>query len=464
MKLDELREAFAGLGKELNIEMELFDTSFRPVFETALPSSVCQVVKSVWETRNKFLLLQSRKHYLCEGCARECDLHSGAFLPLDLPEVRVFALVAKNREHQNSLLNNQDSYIRMGEALVKILESLSPPETRVAPCQKDLKSTTQIADFASVIGKEPIIEALKGQVLKIAKSSAIVLITGESGTGKELFAQAIHDHSPRVKNSFIAINCGAIPETLLESELFGYAPGSFTGASRTGKKGKFELAHHGTLFLDEIGDLPYSLQQKILRVLETGKVDPIGGATSKNLDVRVVAATNQNLRQLIKDGKFRQDLYYRLNVLSLNVPPLRLRKKDIPLLTSYFLNLFWQQMKKERKQEFSREVMDLFLRYGWPGNIRELKNVVEYVVSLEDDTILKPGHLPLWFWENLLDDECLDVSLLPVDKMLDDTFTQLLHSHHHAAVFKNLSLHEKKKLADKLGVSISTLYRKLKLN
>jgi len=460
--LHELRKALAGLGKELNIEMELFDASFHPVFEESLSLAGCQVIKSVWETQNKFLLLESSKHYLCEGCSQKCPLISGVFFPINFSEGKVFALIARNREDQNNFLNNQDSYIRTGEALVKILESLSPPQSKGMQCLAADLNTAKIPDFSCVIGKEPIMEALKGQVIKIAKSSSIVLITGESGTGKELFARAVHDHSPRWNKPFIAVNCGAIPETLLESELFGYVPGSFTGASRKGKKGKFELAHQGTLFLDEIGDLPFSLQQKLLRVLETGKVDPIGGELSRELDVRVVAATNQNLRQLVKDGRFRQDLYYRLNVLSLNIPPLRLRKKDIPLLVDYFLDMFCQQMKKERKQEFSREVMDLFMRYGWPGNIRELKNVVEYAVSLEDDILLKPGHLPLWFWENLLEDGCLDVFTLPMDKRSEEIFNQLLHSH-KSSIIKNLSLHEKKKLADKLGVSISTLYRKLKL-
>ncbi|MEL7568203.1 MAG: sigma 54-interacting transcriptional regulator [Dehalobacterium sp.] len=452
------------MSQELNIEMELFDTSFRPVFDSGRSLGVCQVVKSVWETKNKFLLLQKGKHYLCKGCTHGCDLFSGIFFPLGLPEVKVFALMAWTRECQNNLLNNQDSFIRTGEALVKMLESLALPESGETSQESDLKNGPEPLGLASLIGREPIMETLKTQVLKIAKSNSIVLIAGESGTGKELFARAVHDHSPRGKKPFIEVNCGAIPEALLESELFGYAPGSFTGASRTGKKGKFELAHQGTLFLDEIGDLPYSLQQKLLRVLETGKVDPIGGVKSKELDVRVVAATNQNLRQLVKEGRFRQDLYYRLNVLSFNVPPLRLRKKDIPLLTNHFLQVFSQQKKDGRRQEFTQDVMDLFLRYGWPGNIRELKNVVEYAVSLEDDAILRPGHLPLWFWENILDDACIDVSQLPLDKTFEDTFIQLLHSHHHSDIFKKLSLHEKKQLADKLGVSISTLYRKLKLN
>lgn len=452
------------LGKELNIEIEIFDTYSRPVVavnQTMLP---CQVSKSVCETNNKFLLLQSRKHYLCEGCLQDCRLLSGVFIPLQLPDLAVFALVARSREQQNNLLNNQDSYIRIAEALANLTQSIFNPAGKADPVGQNLDSGSEPRSLDYIIGKEPIIEALKEQVGKIAKSRSIVLITGESGTGKELFARAVHDSSPRWRNPFVAVNCGAIPETLLESELFGYAPGAFTGASRAGKKGKFESAHQGTIFLDEIGDMPYPLQQKLLRVLETGRVDPLGGAVSKELDVRVVAATNQNLRQLIKEGKFRQDLYYRLNVLSLNIPPLRLRKKDIPLLTSHFLKCFYGQMDKRGQQEFSADVQSLFMQYRWPGNIRELRNVVEYAVSLTDDALLTPAHLPVWFWEHLLEDAGLEISMLPIDKIGEGIFLQLLQSQENSAVFKNLSLHEKKKLADKLGVSISTLYRRLKLN
>ncbi|MGB9667533.1 MAG: sigma-54-dependent transcriptional regulator [Thermosulfidibacteraceae bacterium] len=219
-------------------------------------------------------------------------------------------------------------------------------------------------------------------VERVAPTKATVLITGESGTGKELVARLIHEKSGR-KGRFIAINCAAIPEALLESELFGYERGAFTGAT-TSKEGKFELADGGTLLLDEIGDMPYSLQAKLLRVIQEGEVDRLGGKEPKKVDVRIIASTNKDLLKLVEDGKFREDLYYRLNVVPINIPPLRERKEDILPLAEYFLERFCALYKVETKvlDECARE---LLLNYDWPGNVRELENIMERAVILSGD-------------------------------------------------------------------------------
>lgn len=230
-------------------------------------------------------------------------------------------------------------------------------------------------------------------VQKVAPTEASVLITGESGTGKELIARAIHIESPRRKKPFIAINCAALPENLLESELFGYEEGAFTGARGT-KPGKFELAHSGTLLLDEIGDMELSIQVKILRVLEERVVDRLGSTKSTPVDVRIIASTNKDLSYLVKSGKFREDLYFRLAIFPILLPPLRERKDDIPLLAKHFLTTFAAKYGKEKLTDFHPAVLKCFSQYSWPGNIRELRNVVEQLVIMTDGPVIRTEDIP----------------------------------------------------------------------
>lgn len=235
--------------------------------------------------------------------------------------------------------------------------------------------------LSDIVGHSREIENLKRKVKKIAPSDVSVLIRGESGTGKELFAQSIHHLSDRSQNPFVSINCAAIPEHLIESELFGYAEGAFTGAKKGGKPGKFQLADGGTLFLDEIGDMPLSAQSKLLRVLQYGEVQPVGSAKTQTIDVRIVAATNQPLETLIENKQFREDLFYRINVVQLSIPPLRERKDDIRILAKYFLHHISERAGK-RVFELDERVLALFLDYSWPGNVRELENVIESAIHL----------------------------------------------------------------------------------
>lgn len=216
------------------------------------------------------------------------------------------------------------------------------------------------------------------------------MISGKTGCGKEVVAHSIHNTSRRCKNPLIAVNCAAIPESLVESEFFGYEEGSFTGAQKGGKTGLFELANHGTLFLDEVDQLPYHIQPKLLRVLQEKEVTHIGG-TPTPVDVRVIAATNKDLWQMVLDDKFREDLYYRLNVMEIHIPPLAERKEDIPLLVEHQFQKINQETATNVKN-ISNEVMELFLRYDWPGNVRELNNLLERSVILCQEETLKPEH------------------------------------------------------------------------
>jgi two-component system, NtrC family, nitrogen regulation response regulator NtrX len=243
-----------------------------------------------------------------------------------------------------------------------------------------------------MIGESPAIRELKAQIAIAAPTSGWVLITGENGTGKELVARAVHAYSQRREKPFIEVNCAAIPEDLIESELFGHEKGAFTGATIQ-RKGKFDLSHEGTLFLDEIGDMSLKTQAKVLRILQERKFERVGGNRTIEVDVRVIAATNKDLEEEIQKGNFREDLYYRLNVLPFHVPPLRERREDIPALTSHFLKHFCSKESRETKS-LSPEAEEILLSYPWPGNVRELKNIIERLVIMTPDNLITERQLP----------------------------------------------------------------------
>ncbi|MBC8199678.1 MAG: sigma-54-dependent Fis family transcriptional regulator [Desulfobacterales bacterium] len=254
-----------------------------------------------------------------------------------------------------------------------------------------MKDVEDALSFGDMIGKSKGMLKVYSLVKKVADTTANVLITGESGTGKELVARAIHENSPRKDKSFVVINCGGIPENLLESELFGYMKGAFSGA-HADKPGLFEVAHMGTIFLDEIGELPPFLQVKLLRVVQEKTFRRIGGTEDVKVDVRIISATNQDLAQKVKNGGFREDLYYRLNVIPVEIPPLRERNEDIPLLTNYFIEKYSKEFGKEIKK-ISPYALMLLMKYRFPGNVRELENIIERSVALETTNIILPENL-----------------------------------------------------------------------
>ncbi|MGO1368901.1 sigma-54-dependent Fis family transcriptional regulator [Senegalia sp. (in: firmicutes)] len=256
-----------------------------------------------------------------------------------------------------------------------------------------LSSPMQITVFSDIIGESMKLNDVKRYAKKISKGNSTVLITGESGTGKELFARSIHFESERSKRPFVAINCTAIPENLIETELFGYEEGAFTGAKKSGKIGKFELAHKGTIFLDEIGDMPIHLQSKLLRVLQENAIERVGGNSLIPVDVRIIAATNKLLEEKVEDKEFREDLYYRLNVIPLNIPPLRDRVEDISILVDSFLKKYNEKLNRNINK-VNKNVINLFRSYDFPGNIRELENIIEYAVNMSATDSINIEDLP----------------------------------------------------------------------
>lgn len=277
--------------------------------------------------------------------------------------------------------------IRLHQELLHMTSKVQHLEKAVARLRPELDP------FARIKGSSPVIKQCMETIRKISTTSATVLILGESGTGKELFAKAIHDLRELQTAPFIAINCGAIPASLFESELFGYEKGAFSGADPKGKKGKIELAEGGTLFLDEIGEMPLELQVKLLRVLQEKSYFPVGGTRVKQADCRIIAATNQNLQRMIARNQFREDLYYRLNVINLVIPPLRMRKEDIYELTQTFLQEF-SLLYNRHIELVPPEVFKLLFQYDWPGNVRELRNVIERLTILTTDGEVKQEYLP----------------------------------------------------------------------
>ncbi|WP_066157021.1 sigma-54 interaction domain-containing protein [Halalkalibacter krulwichiae] len=335
---------------------------------------------------------------------------------------------------------------------VKLNEKLTLTTTQLQKIKQQYKMQEQIGPFSDIKGTSPALKNVKALANKIAKTDATVLVHGESGVGKELFAQGIHEASLRKDQPFTAINCGAIPEALFESEFFGYEKGSFTGAYKDGKAGKVEMANGGTLFLDEIGTLPIDMQVKLLRVLQEREVTRIGGNKPINVNIRIVAATNSDLKEMVQKGLFREDLYYRLNVVTLSIPPLRERIEDIPLLVKGFIHEFSIRYQKETPQLLDSAI-EMFINYHWPGNIRELRNVVERITILTDKSHIHAEDItsifPAQITENDIDRDGLaqEKALLEkerIEEVLIETYGN------------------KSAAAKKLGISRVSLYNKIK--
>ncbi|CAM6490995.1 TPA: sigma-54-dependent transcriptional regulator [Escherichia coli] len=314
-----------------------------------------------------------------------------------------------------------------------------------------------------LVGECRVMRQLKRLISRIAPSPSSVMVVGESGTGKEVVARAIHKLSGRRNKPFIAINCAAIPEQLLESELFGYVKGAFTGASANGKTGLIQAANTGTLFLDEIGDMPLMLQAKLLRAIEAREILPIGASSPIQVDIRIISATNQNLAQFIAEGKFREDLFYRLNVIPITLPPLRERQEDIELLVHYFLHLHTRRLGSVYLG-IAPDVVEILRKHRWPGNLRELSNLMEYLVNVVpsgeviDSTLLPPNLLNNGTTEQSDVTEVSEAHL-----SLDDAGGTALEEMEKQMIREALSRHNsKKEVADELGIGIATLYRKIK--
>ncbi|MFZ5754675.1 MAG: sigma-54-dependent Fis family transcriptional regulator [Bacillota bacterium] len=373
-----------------------------------------------------------------------------------------------------SVLNNQEIYAEIagnklyflasmtpilgknnvaGKGNVLVIRNMSEVKKLVGNYLKKQRKIT----FDDIKGSGSSITQIKDKARLVAASDSTILILGESGTGKELFARAIHSASFRADGPFVALNCGAIPESLLESELFGYDDGAFTGARRGGKAGRFELANGGTLFLDEVGDMPLHLQVKLLRVLEEKAIMRLGGTVSIPVDVRIITATNKDLEKMVQRGEFRQDLYYRFNVIPLFIPPLRNRREDISILMDYFRRKFNTLLGKN-VTGFSAEAEQKLMNYYWPGNVRELENAIEYAINMEQSSIIQissiPSHILVDFRGNTAgDSNYLDIPTM--EEMEKELIVRALKRYGNTAIGK-------KNAAKALSVGSATLYRKIK--
>ncbi|GHT86595.1 sigma-54-dependent Fis family transcriptional regulator [Betaproteobacteria bacterium] len=350
------------------------------------------------------------------------------------------------------------------DALLGLQETIRNLEEKTNYLEgKSHKNPGLLHTFDNIIGESAVMEAMKKRGSRFARSDEPILLSGESGTGKDIIAQALHSASPRAANPFVTVNCAALPQDLMESELFGYGGGAFTGAKSGGMKGKFELADTGTIFLDEIGELSLPMQAKLLRVLESGEIQKIAHPGAIHSNFRLIAATNRNLEQLVEAGGFREDLYHRLNILELDIPPLRERVSDIPLLARSFIE--WSVgPRRARAIHVSSELYQAFSLYPWHGNVRELKNILTFALySLEDDgDILTIQHLPDRFLKELRNAQKERESETPADDVLN--LTQVGAQAERRTLLSVLESTEnnKARAARLLGISRNTLYRKIR--
>ncbi|PDY34055.1 sigma-54-dependent Fis family transcriptional regulator [Bacillus wiedmannii] len=344
-------------------------------------------------------------------------------------------------------------------------DQISEMESKLSYYQTELQRLQEgRLSFQSIIGESAKMKEVKMMALKVSKSRSTVLIRGESGTGKELFAHAVHRASPRASSTFIRLNCAAIPRELLEAELFGYEEGAFTGAKKGGKPGKIELADKGTLFLDEIGDMSLDMQVKLLRVLQEKEIERIGGTKIQKVDVRFIAATHRNLREMVQRGEFREDLYYRLNVFEIDIPPLRERKEDMIHITEFLIKKLNGELGSN-VLSLDKRVRDIFMEHDWPGNIRELENVLERAMNVIEGMIIQVYHLPAYLRKKDLEEE-LNHEIFTMDQEKHEMSYLLqaeVESAEKRAITRALekTAGNVKEAAELLGIHRASLYRKI---
>ncbi|USG65503.1 sigma 54-interacting transcriptional regulator [Brevibacillus ruminantium] len=386
--------------------------------------------------------------------------------------VGVIGVIGFSPEQKEEMVQHTEklmTFLQHTSALIehKLLE-LEEERKQGCNIQEELPDDAgQAVYFAQLIGAETGLSEVIRKAKKVVGSISTVLIRGESGTGKELLARAIHSEGNRARHPFIAVNCAAIPETLLESELFGYVGGAFTGSRREGKPGKFELAHQGTIFLDEVGDIPLSLQPKLLRVLQERTVDRVGGIKPVTVNVRVIAATHRDLESMVREGTFREDLYYRLNVIPLRLPPLRERRMDVPLYLQHFLHKYGTLLQKGRL-DIEPHLLEHLTCYEWPGNIRQLENAMEYMVNMAEDTVIRVADLPEYLEQPMTLPDCVEAQ--PGGREDERAFGFGSLEERVAGYERRILEHylgspewggDKAKIAEELQISLSTLYRKM---
>lgn len=393
----------------------------------------------------------------CIGCEKRnyCKELANLAYPIFQNDkvVGVLSIIAFQEKARRNLLEKQDTLEDFLRYMCVLLESKLYTDAAKSRLEQQLQVIHEAEKSWSFVGKSPKMQEAIRIGKKVAKSDSTVFLRGESGTGKEIMAKMIHALSDRHEKLMISINCAAIPENLVESELFGYEEGAFTGAKKHGSIGKFELADGSTIFLDEIGDMPLPVQTKLLRVLQESKVERIGGTKPIPIDIRVICATNRNIEQMVEEGKFREDLYYRLNIIPIELPPLRKRKEDLPALIDYYIAYYNQKLGKNM-MGVSAEALQTLMSYDWPGNVRELKNIIEYLANIAEEEEIQLADLP----EHIVLRSERGYEDWSLEEIMEEYEKRVLGS----MLKQNASLAEKNQLADALKISRATLYRKLK--
>jgi two-component system response regulator PilR (NtrC family) len=377
----------------------------------------------------------------------------------DVPVIMITAFASANDAVEAMKLGAEDYITKpfnLDELKLIIEKSLYRKNIEIENIELKARLTDK-EKFENIVGQNHRMQRIFDLIDTISQTDSTVLISGESGTGKELIARAIHNKSLRSSREFISINCGALPENLLESELFGHIKGAFTDAYKD-KKGLFEQAHNGTIFLDEVGEMTPKMQVKLLRAIQERCIRQVGGNKEISIDVRIIAATNRDLAESMKTGEFRSDLFYRLNVISINVPPLRERKDDIPLLLNYFLGYYNKRFKRDI-EGFEKDILDLFIKYSWPGNIRELENFVERAVALEKNKFIGLNSLPAELIYNISEKNAIheDIDTLLLGDNFD--FSQYIDDVSRQILLKALELNNSniKKTAEMLNMNYRAL-------
>jgi len=457
------------LATSLNLEITISDeNNVRIVGTGAFKKKVFQEIPagSIYRTaiaNSKPILIEKTAiNGHCKNCESrsQCNVLASACAPIIVGGklLGVIGILALNESQEATFLQKAsvyyDSMLKLADLVKTVLEIAENGQVQKA--RNDIIDFYENSNFDAIIGKSSKLNESITLAKTASKTNANVLIFGETGTGKELFAKAIHQNSDQKNGPFVPINCSAIPDNLLESELFGYEDGAFTGARKGGKIGKFEFATNGTIFLDEIGEMPFNMQAKLLRVLEDKQIVRLGGIRSTKINVRIISATCQNPRLLIKEGKFREDLFYRLNLFPISLPPLRDHVEDLDQLANAFLKKYARLYKKSISK-LQPELLNCLYRHKWPGNIRELENIIEYGVCVETTSVLREKTILSRLEENIDDKPGT-----PMAMTLSDTVKYFEKQHIKDTLenFKGdpLRIH---KAARALGISKATLYRKL---
>lgn len=356
-------------------------------------------------------------------------------------------ILAFNDEQAANLDKNKHEMLEFVDKIAELIGNKVKDYRTTSLLRNEISGGINLIQLHDICGEDPSFVEFKNKIKRVARSNSTILLVGETGTGKEVFSRAIHSISLRNGKPFITINCGAIPENLIESELFGYEKGSFTGASKYGKHGKFQHADGGTIFLDEVENMPIYMQKKLLRVLENREIERIGSSVTIPVDIRIIVASNQNLEEMVSSGGFREDLFHRINVITLKVPALRNRGNDVLILADYFIE-HYNKILNRRIKGISDTVAEFFMNYHWPGNVRELQNVIEYAMNMETTSMITYENLP----ERLKEDQLQSITLADVERQYIKKSLD----------YFGWSDKGKIRAAKALGISRSSIYRKIK--